>query len=354
MNKKKKIKITVLIVLAVVACGGITAAVINYQKHKPVPFESTDSPEEFVLIEKGEQTEGSFCLVRDDGGYLGYDIVFDDYICLESYKGKKYLSDNNKKYIEEYEQYVLDFYNLDTGEIEKSIDLVEIAGEYTPGKQYYSSVGISTQMSGVKRYLRWMVTSVEDTHDRESWEGMNYDLDEGRRVDDSVWDYEEEFTEEEKAYIKSTDILWEDKYCNFLEINQLTRENGINIFPSKVGIIYVRIKVSQLPEENSRLYQEFPELKKYKDEVGTGRAELILSGYPTAEEIVEMLKEDGYKTQFSGYVETGYDVDKPEGERQIYTYTDCILDGFRSKDGKSHKINSIEDYIEWYNWKNYF
>lgn len=142
------------------------------------------------------------------------------------------------------------------------------------------------------------------------------------------------YTEEEEEYFKSFYLI-ATRECNFLEVNGLTRglysEEGVRIdyvYSWRDSVIAVAMPASMLPENNARLYAEFPRLKEYEIKEGD-RVKLFFAGYPDAEEIIRMLIEDGTEL----------------------TYEGCILDRIFSIDGQQHEITCMDDYIKWRNWK---
>lgn len=143
-----------------------------------------------------------------------------------------------------------------------------------------------------------------------------------------------QYTEEEKRYYKSFYLI-DDSWCNFLEINGFIRESidkkGIYVDYTdswRDGVIIVEMPASMLPENNAKLYAEFPQLKEYDIKAGDC-VRLFFAGYPDAEEIMGMLMEDGTEL----------------------TYEGCILNEIKSIDGKEHEISNMDDYIKWRNWK---
>lgn len=339
MREKKKILFIAGGLLAVALCSVMMAAFLDLrEKHQPIPIGGTDSVEQLSFVEAGEKTENSLCLIAPAGeSLIYYKVIFDHYIYFVSTKGQEYYSWKSDKYIREYETIAVDFYNFRTGEVEKTIDLAAIEAEHTPGKQYRSIAFIDAKVMDGKRYFKWEVCPIEDPDNYKLAEDIIYDFDADKVVDDVSFEHTK-FTEEEAQYLKSIFILF-DRDCNFMEINHCASElrwdevvenGGIDIsyvHSWKDGIIEAEMKVSRLPRENTKLYEEFPELKEYEGNSGE-TVKLFLGGYPDAEEVMEMLLEEGTEITFDG----------------------CVLYGNASIDGKKHEITSIEDYIKWCDW----
>ena len=88
------------------------------------------------------------------------------------------------------------------------------------------------------------------------------------------------------------------------------------------GTAIITLQAKLLPKESQSLYSRFPGLRQFQ-----GREDLevnvVITGYPTAEEILEMFMEDGREISF-------------EGLRLRYDW---------SIGGEEHDINSFEDYF---------
>ena len=87
------------------------------------------------------------------------------------------------------------------------------------------------------------------------------------------------------------------------------------------------MQVSDIPQNNVKLYEEFSELKEYQP---TRKEEIkfCFAGYPDAETVPEMLREEGEEITDEG----------------------CVVSGERSIDGEAHKISCMDDYIKWRSW----
>lgn len=332
--KKKKIIIAIASVALISVMCLIGAKIIITRNDKSATWEFTQGLDQISFMETGAQTEGSLCMVFCEGENAHFfSTFFGEYIAFDNGKTRRYRPDGKEEYIEEDETYIIDFYNYRTGEIERTLDMVAIAAEYTPGKQYCP--GMDAMRINGKRYFEWKVHSIEEPKNFDLTEYMVYDLDEGKIVDNSIID-EYKYTEDEEEYFKSFYILC-DRYCNFKEINGFITEYEEGDLP-KIDVIYTRtwrdgiieviMQVSDMPDENARLYGEFPELKGYEAE-GEEEVKFCFAGYPDAEEVLGMLLEEGTEITFEG----------------------CILEAENAVDGQEHEISCVDDYIKWCNWK---
>ncbi len=330
--KKYQIKL-VVIALAIVICVGIIVVFFNVQKNKANEWQVAQSMEQFLFMEPGKQTEGSLCIVvsQEENPFF-FQVFFGKYIAFKKIKGKKYFDDAQETYCKEYEETIFELYNFKTGEMEKTLDLLAIEEEYAPGKQHRYTMLDARKVDG-KEYLIWRVDGLKGQENESEY--IFFDINEDKVVKDVALD--KSYNESEKGYYKSTHILVDDE-CNFLEVNGYTRHDAgsyktgeIDIHYSNIartGIMRVGMLVDDLPKENAKLYEEFPELKEYEGEPGE-QAGLWIAGYPDAEEVLGMVMEE---------------------ETEI-TYEGCVLEPGASIDGKEHEISCMDDYIRWRNWR---
>lgn len=302
IDKTYRIKLLIVTILAVVICYSIEYEIVGWQINKPrIEEGSVNQLNQLSFLEAGQKTEGSLCVIGPDADSVDLQTYFNEYIELSSWRTYTYLSDHFERYrnkerkvVEKYEEYALCFYNYRTGQMEKSVDLVAVAEECTPEKQY-NGKGISEGTINGKRYLQWQVESIEEPDYSYLRETIIYDFDEDKVVDDETAEatYDAGIwhsipTEEMNEWHSSVEILW-DSDSDFKKIHHLT---GIDFFYTKAGAVKVTMPVTRLPENNTRLYEEFPELKEYSPEEGD-IAGLWFAGYPDIEEVVGMLLEEG-------------------------------------------------------------
>lgn len=338
---KKKVFLSSIIIIITV-CALLITAIINEERNRPIVFERMYSIDNLSFIEAGAKTEGSLCLVAPKGEPLiFYRVIFGEYIYSRKVKGKRYMElegEGSKDYIDKFDEDIFELYNFRTGEVEKTLELVAIAEENTPGKQFNSWDEVFAKAIDGKQYIGWRVYPIEDSYDYRRSEVITYDLDGEKVVDDVNVIPSHEYTEEEVEYFKSFYMIM-DSGCNFFENNNLIREStkvsieegGIYIDSTnswRDGIIAIEMLMTMLPDDNSKLYAEFPELKEYSGKEGD-TVKLFFAGYPDAEEIVEMLIEEGTEL----------------------TYEGCILSRGSTIDGNEHEISCIDDYIKWCDWK---
>ena len=341
MQKKRLNMLISTIALTIVMYFVFVFGTIDAQVGKLVssePFEWSQTVDNFTYIEAGTQTEGSLCLIAPSRVRLSdWHIAFNSYLIFQRVKGKEqfFHYKQRARFEYEYEEFYIDLYNFITGKIEKSFDMLAISKEYTPGKMCIPGRDIYADIIGGRKYLQWEAYEM----DRDGLaEKIVYDVDNGQVVDsEEIGDGQGDWSEEEKAYYQSIYILTDYK-CNFLEVNHFTsreeasgsREEFSIYFEDswKDGIIEVEMPASMLPENNIRLYGEFPELKSYRGREDSV-VKLFLAGYPNAEEVLEMLLEEGTKV----------------------TYEGCILREDGSIDRELCEVSDLNDYIKMRWWQ---
>ena len=109
---------------------------------------------------------------------------------------------------------------------------------------------------------------------------------------------------------------------NIFVINGITCEPRRRVYVTSTdfpGIAYISLMTTSLPEVSESLYSRFPGLKEFRGQEDL-RVRIFMTGYPTPEEILEMLMEDGREITFEGL--------------------------FMRVDGEEYPINSFEDHLE--------
>lgn len=343
---REKNKLAAVVIIAIIICNYmIVPEWESWLREDAMLVEKVHSLDEIPFWEAGKKTEGSLCVVRSAES-PSYEVIFGEYIYLERYfKEMKFPPDDKEEYLWKFERYstwdrrqsrdgeiknwIVDFFNYRTGELEKSLDLVDIEAANTLGKQHDKDYSVfSTDIVDGKRYLYWNVRAVRPGY-FDTEETLVYDFDQDKTVD-GVTLPQSRYTDRTKEFIKSSYILCDEENCNFLKINHMTPigsgiyvEDGavrIRYNDLETGIIEVSILASKLPKENTKLYQEFPELKNYnakEDDI----VDLYFAGYPDAEEVMRMLLEEGTEI----------------------TYEGCVLSGENSIDGENHKISCMDN-----------
>lgn len=342
MQEKDRKKLAAVAIMAIIICNYIIMPGIErWQKERALLVEEKQSLDEIPFIEAGKKTEGSLCIVKSpESPSCG--VIFNEYIYCERYfEEMEFLPYDEEDHLWEFERFdtwdgigyrdgevkswLVDFYNYRTGELEKTLDLAEIDAQNTPGKQHFSdSYDIfEPWIVDGKRYLRWKVQAIRQGY-FDTDETVVYDFDQDKVVHNAAIP-RGGYTNRERDFLDVSYILVDSYDCNFMEINGFD-ENDVRIRYSdtREGMIKVTMRASMLPEENTRLYEEFPELKGYDAKAGD-KVELYFAGYPDAEKVMEMLLEEG----------------------EEITYEGCVLGGGSTIDGEDHNISCLADYIKW-------
>ena len=315
---------------------------VRYDSMNEIVYVATSPLNEgdiFIVVEKNER--GHFPILRQD--YLpGH------YLMRLSGKAHRRKPDGllNRYYRDErWEQLEVRIYNLLTKELERTIDVLEAfekldweeMGDYRLldwlGERLWSP---TTFMKNGELYLVWnwiefyqMELSHPDRERERRWIGLNYlteevALHEGRLI------WMEGIglpSEREREFHVCLSIFddWSGLEEDLLLNNGIRRGYwsdffiGAQPFP---GVASVTSLASLLPEESESLYRRFPELRQFQGREDL-EVQIILTDYPTAEEILEMFMEDGQEISFEG----------------------LVLRADSSIDGEEHEIHSFEDYM---------
>ena len=143
------------------------------------------------------------------------------------------------------------------------------------------------------------------------------------------WNYWAKYDTEEIKEAKIQAAWDTDAGANYIYFLLNTKERKMDVVVDAENYDYEKGKVfcvisctgASLPEENGKLYGEFPALKKYQG-LEEKEIDLIFFDIPSNEEIVEMFVEEGQEISYGGVTIRAQD----------------------SIDGKEHQINSIDEF----------
>lgn len=330
MKKKVIIGIIIAVVLVIIVVLGI-----DYWKHTKSLSYDTEF-DQILFAEQGEVSEQSMSFISKEEYRLNLlqNALLGQYVMDCHVKGKEYYSWEKgiDKYI--YKTAEIEFFNFVTGEIEKTIDIKEITEKYVPGFQW-DMWGPYIEATSDSIYISWGTLNPEIQipdawHEGRQMVNVNYDTGKVIVGDLNIG----ELSEEQKKWSHNTSFLY------FMDTNFLKSNGFISYSPDDgfqkdtvyffhyygwdMGIVGVQMTFSTLPKKNEALYSEFPKLKEYEgneNDIVT----LYLGGYPTAEEVMKMIMEEGNEISFEG----------------------CVLPANESIDGEEHEIHSFEEYEQW-------
>ncbi|MCI8938341.1 MAG: hypothetical protein HFI44_16120 [Lachnospiraceae bacterium] len=119
----------------------VSTVTANKRNGMSTTWEYAYSLDNISFMDTGEKTEGSLCLITHEGDNARfYKTFFGEYIAFNDVRVKRYLPDGKEEYIQEYEKYIINFYNYRTEEIDRTLDMIAMAAEYKPGLQYFSGI----------------------------------------------------------------------------------------------------------------------------------------------------------------------------------------------------------------------
>ena len=174
------------------------------------------------------------------------------------------------------------------------------------------------------------------TDRRHLWLRMNFHtgevtVEESFLVGRQWWTREEDLNFSLQMSVLSLGHMWNVGDYDIFSINGIEVEAWGNVsMPNftiwgggSLGSTLISLQAKLLPEESQSLYSRFPSLRQFQGQEDL-EVNIVITGYPTAEEILEMFMEDGREISFEG----------------------LVLSGDLSIDGEYHEINSFEDYFK--------
>ena len=329
MNKKNKLVAGCFIVVLLILSGigwKIKSYIEGLDIHTVVIKDEWD---EILYCEQG-QTENYACLITDEWTWMDIELLTEGYIYLRDLEYCRY---GNMVYIKNIDKAQVNVYDIISKELVAVFDIKELSKDYFSEMRWMTGIG-GAKHEGEDAYL---YTQFAEKSDRlgDDPSFLCFNIETGEVTMLGVEEYRQihNQTEREKKCIQNLQILSNDEIGllkkNGLMIrkgNETWEEDMLNIRPewNVAGTVYIVTQWRTLPDENELLYTEFPELKNYVG-ADNDRVYICLGGYPTPEEILSMLIEEGEEISFEG----------------------CVLPAESSIDGKEHEIHSFEEYEQW-------
>ena len=264
----------------------------------------------------------------------------EDYVAYENYKGTRICYEwgtiecpGNEAYIKSVDRSEFIYQDYKTGEIIKKIDLAPLFNDkekFPYGRVTLVRGPISYQ--GREYFLLGAIELPKKEEDIKTAEMVTLLIDkETKEVLErpEKWYYQERYDTEEIKEAKIQAAWDTDAGANYIYFLLNTRERKMDVVVDAENYDYEKGKVfcvisctgASLPEENGKLYGEFPALKKYQG-LEEKKIDLIFFDIPSNEEIVEMFVEEGQEISYGGITIRAQD----------------------SIDGKEHQINSIDEF----------
>lgn len=337
---KYKIKIFIVIVMVAFIIISIVG-ILWYQEYRLgwERIEEAPTLEDIFHIEASSLGDG-FVFASFERAFWHYEgrYIPNYYMAFFSAEGwrKEFTS---SKVIRRFDVVETHIYDLRTRERIETIDVLELLEMFPQemeGYQLRGHVWIGVDNEGVVS-MNWPLENIPTSpYTPEMVKVLSMDLDTRevtlhREEDiDSSRNYR---TQEQIELRKQIEIFWgwdadESESHRFLNNNGIRRYVGDREFRvwegRHSGQVDIRMTGAHLPSESVELYRRFPGLERL---IGNRGIEVVitLNGYPTAEEIMSLLMEDGQEISFEG----------------------SVLSETRSIDGQEHEINSFEDFFRW-------
>lgn len=341
--KKKYICRTILLFLGLFLVFAVIFGLKKYNYYLEMIAELNrqyDNGQGLLMVERSKEIEGAVCIVTKDEYSAMSFHSFDDYLYYGSSKiGFENIFAQKTRYRNG--RIVISFLDIETGELVKEIDLAKVVGvrEIDSSFEYYCR-----NIEGERCLLYFIdinntnvlyIISIDD-------ESVIREI---RSEDEESVKLSNEFKslieEENKKNLSAS--LNQQLLCNesYMEANGLVDKLNLKVNYGYDMGKSMYLKLSDLPEENDRLYSEFPQLLYYKENaVNTNECVSFLFPYTiSADEIVEMFVEEGTSVSYEGvFIPKDY-----------------------TNDGKEHMISCLDEYLEyidesklkskaWYSW----
>lgn len=309
MKSRKGKQIALFCGIIIVLILTITGLTVYFNRNRDeITIENSQYPREgatlFDATGKGNVAPEDCYLIQDrETGIFPHVFPGDSYILLKNKQKMEVMTNeiDGESYTRvkgEFEYLDAVFYDLETGEETRKIDMLDIIKEACPGFQKGGALSIVLGEDGHK----YIGLELENIPEKAADEVVNkmlfYDIDTG---DTFTKDSEEEWLEflragyekKDKEYgMAMEEVDWEwNKLLKKGEKEEYITP-GVNVVVLEArGCVEVRIDCSLLPEKNDILYNRFPNLKEYNELEGKA-AYIYIGGYPTADEIKAMFSEN--------------------------------------------------------------
>ena len=341
MKKKRKILLAVLLLVFIF--------VVAYTLHwyyigRWMEVGSRRTIDDVIHVERGRINQDDVLFIVEDTIFITREhFLAPQYLVLRSSKGIRL---RNLSDAPDWEIVEVNIYDMFSREVINTINVLELQEEYASAYRFNgdsSAINMRITMGGEK--LSWQLRSLIDPDGPRRFANLDLNLETNEvtvltrdlnLIEERPYPPERRDEFEREMSIFSawpfTDAAnWPDtpEKC-FLTLNGLSETGERDefhlqhlVFPGVVGI---RISATNLPVNSQELYERFPGLKAFQGEEGL-MVNIILTGFPSAEEIATMFMEDGQEISFDG----------------------LIIRDRSSIDGEAREIHSFEDFVKWVN-----
>ena len=343
LNRKSKTGIILagIAVLAVLGTAGYKGYLYYREVKNTGTYVSKEKYEYFTYVETGNTNEENTVVITSDSAFTGVNnVVPGKYICIPDVE---YQYDKTNNGVLKIEKALYKVYDLKTGEHLRTIDIEKVREETAPDMLIKTLDNPQLILTGEKDYVFFWMCDPADKWNRSKDEALCINIENGEGFvpvsgqfpEDEKLEYEDEDYEKMVNCSQQYKCLYEDKIgvleANGFESylvgpNRSEKWEGLRARFHTDKILKITTLAKYLPEENEKLYSQFPGLKKYKG----GDNEYVtvyLEDYLTIEEIMKLFMEDGEEISFEG----------------------CVIQAEDSIDWSSHEIHSFEEIERWYN-----
>ena len=325
MNRKKFIFVGLCMVF--IACAGGAVYKMHREDRGWINKNVMENINDLLYVEINPLSENK-CIVTNEKRWSMVDnILWDGYIYVCEFKFERNVWQKTTLI----KRAQVNIYDLQTRERVKTYDLKDILEQFAADTSWAGGIS-SYQKQGGDLYFQLWTNGEDAEKDKDIY--INFTTDEivvkNRGASFSEVDEAKEADDNRLTALVQS-IVAEDE-IGLMQANGIKISKGTDLPDDSVklinfserGYFCICLNRNSLPKENSTLYAEFPGLKDYQGEDGD-MVYIYLGGYPTPEEILSMLIEEGEEISFEG----------------------CVLPAESSIDGKEHEIHSFEEYEQW-------
>ena len=341
LNRKSKTGIILagIAVLAVLGAAGYKGYLYYREVKNTGTYVSKEKYEYFTYVETGNTNEENTVVITSDSAYTVINcVVPGKYICIPDVE---YQYDKTNEDILEIKKALYRVYDLETGELLRTIDIEKVKEETAPNMRMQTLISPGIVVTGEANYIYFKLRDSADKQNRIKKRSLYINVETGKGFipDPGNPPLPEELEYGDENYEKMMDshgqhywlrddrtgVLAANGFETFEPASGRREWEGLFVMHVTDRILGITTMRKYLPEENEKLYSEFPGLKEYKGE-GDEYVTVYLEAYLTTEEIMELFMEDGEEISFEG----------------------CVIQPEDSIDWRLHEVHSFEEIEQWY------
>ena len=302
-----------------------------------ISYERAESIEDILFVEVYAGARRGIVVVvsKENDSFFSMSLrnryILPNYIILTTTESSsKQLSGSTSRSLLRLDKEEMNIYDLVARELVETIDVIPLVEPFAEEYQLTNRWPRVYEDKNGELYLKWEMRNIPETGDCEIERRlllMNFQT----RKTSLYQELPERFERSERQIeLIAQSAMFSEWDANLENQYYFMSKNGLEVGLSGIwvtttnlsGVMEVSFDTTHLPQENQELYSMFPGLQEF-----IGQSDLhviiLLEDYPTAEEIFNLLIEDGQEITFEG----------------------SVLAADRSIDGYEHEITSFEDFF---------